>query len=147
FSTLVFLSACPGLAGAQTTLEVGKELKQKLAGGESHEYRVRLEAGQFARIWVDQESIQASVTILWGEKKLFEVTHASIGSRESAEVIAEVSGDHRVVVAATDPTAPAGTYTITLRDVETATERDREMAAGTLLHAQALTHWHDGSRE
>jgi CHAT domain-containing protein/tetratricopeptide (TPR) repeat protein len=147
FSKLVFLTACAGLVRAQAPLEAGKPVQRQLNGGESHEYRFRLEAGQFARIWVEQESIQASVTILWGEKKVFEAGDASIGSRETAEIIADGSGEHRVVVAGTDPTAPAGTYSITLHDVETATDRHRELLAGTQLYAQALSYWHKGSRE
>src|SRR5262245_31522956 len=47
-----------------TVLEPGKGLQGSLAGGQSHEYRFQLGAGEYARVVVEQHSIDLAVACL-----------------------------------------------------------------------------------
>src|SRR5689334_15272415 len=48
----------------QVTLEPGSNLPAVLADGQSHEYRLHLRAGAYARVVVEQHSVDISITCL-----------------------------------------------------------------------------------
>src|SRR5262245_48222402 len=55
-------------------LEPGKPIERELSGGQTHYYRVKVEAGQYLHLVVDQRGIDVVVTLSGPEgKKLLEV--------------------------------------------------------------------------
>src|SRR5690349_4434154 len=49
---------------AAQELEVGKTIEGRLAGGQSHEYHFTLTAGQYARVLVEQHTINVEVAVI-----------------------------------------------------------------------------------
>jgi CHAT domain-containing protein/tetratricopeptide (TPR) repeat protein len=126
--------------GAPTLLELGRVVEARIAGGESHEYRLSLGADQYAKVVVAQRTVPASVSVFDpGGKPALEAVAASPGSFVAAEWIASETGGYRVVIAV-QASAPPGEYSIELQNVEPATDRHRNLAAATraLLRGNVL---------
>ena len=158
FAIALFAAGClaPGLfgqingttAGAPTSLERGKTTEGELAEGQSHEYSFTLQAGQYARVLVDQRSINIAVTVFAPDgKELFAGDSYPIGESESAEIIGESSGVFRLRLQASEPAAPKGRYTISLKDIEPATERHQMRVAAAAEYARSMTSFMQGARE
>jgi len=129
-------------------LEPGKTVGRELAEGQSHEYSFASEAGQYARIVVDQRSINIAVTVLTPDgKELFSGDSYAIGESESAEVITDLSGNFRLRITPSESHAPNGLYAITLKDLEPATERLRMRVAATQEFARGIAAYMRGTRE
>src|SRR5262245_43005756 len=79
-----------------TLLEPGKTIERQFAGGESHEYRFALQAGQYARINLFQYSINVAVECVGPDgKQRFEADSHRIDDTEIAELIGDASGTYR----------------------------------------------------
>ena len=136
-----------GSRAQSTVLEVGATIERQLAGGQSDEYRFTLEAGQYARVVVEQRSIDVAVLVLGtADAELFATDTGGIWEAEDAEMIAPTSGSYRVRLTASDPHAPNGRYAITL-NVERATERHRMRIAAAREFADAARLQRYGTRE
>src|SRR5262249_3326205 len=105
-------------------LEQGKTHEGTVAGGQAHDYRFALAAGQYAKLLLDQRSINVAVECFGPDGKLrFSADSYLIGDTETVELVADDSGIYRLHVRAPDQHAPAGRYDITLSEIEGATER------------------------
>jgi len=122
----------------RTLLEQGKTIERQLAGGQSHEYQFPLNAGQYAKLLLDQRSINVAVACFGPDGKLrFEADSYLIGDTEIAELIGDVTGTYRFRVIAAESTAPLGRYDITLREIASATERHHSSIAAARAYAEA----------
>jgi CHAT domain-containing protein/tetratricopeptide (TPR) repeat protein len=129
-------------------LETGKAVEAELISDRPHEYRFRLESGQYARITVSQRSVQTVVAVLDpGRRRLFEVTNTSIGETAKAEVVASEAGTWAVVIAAADPGTLPGRYAVTVEETAIATGRHRARAAGSQAGARAVSAIKGDARE
>jgi tetratricopeptide (TPR) repeat protein len=138
----------PILLGAQTTLEIGKTIEARLGDGESHKYSFALESGQYARVLVDQRSINVAIKLFAPNgEEIFAADSETIGASESTELIAEVPGNYRLRLTTAEPHAPAGQYAITWKDVEPATERHRMRVAAAREFARGISSYAEGTRE
>jgi hypothetical protein len=119
----------PGLqaqTGEATMLEPGQVLERQLAGVQSHEYLTALETGQYAKLLLDQNSINVVVSCFGPDGILrFEADSSGIGDTEIAELIGDATGMYRFRVTAAEPMAPPGRYSIVLGEITSATERHR----------------------
>src|SRR5262249_1251991 len=103
-----------------TQLEVGKTIESQLAGGQSQEYRFTLTAGQYARISVEQHTINVEVAVVGPDgKEVFAGDVFGVGTPEAVELIADAAGVYRLRVSASERRAPIGRYDVSLREVET----------------------------
>jgi CHAT domain-containing protein/tetratricopeptide (TPR) repeat protein len=126
-----------GPAGEATLLQTGKTIERQLAGGQSHEYRFVLEARQYAKLLLDQRSVNVAVACFGPDGKLrFEADSHLVGDTEIAELIADVTGTYRFRVTAPESTAPLGRYDITLREIASATEQHRSRIAAARAYAE-----------
>ncbi len=147
-----FLAATLGGQPVATPLQTGKTIERQLSDGEWHEHRLALQAGQYARITVQQHTIGVALSIFApGGKEIFRADGGTIGDTKSAEFICDISGDYRVRLAPSEPHAPSGRYAITLQNVEPATEMHRERAAGSREYTSGMIAFRrgtvDGTRE
>jgi len=127
----------PQVVGATQQLELGKTIEGQLAGGQSHEYQFTLAAGQYARLSVDQPTINVAVAVIGpGGAQAFAGDSYGLGAAEPAELIADTTGTYLLRVTASEQKAPAGRYEVTLHEVEIATDRHKSRVAGTRLVAQ-----------
>jgi CHAT domain-containing protein/tetratricopeptide (TPR) repeat protein len=127
---------------------VGKIVETRFAGGQSHEYRIALKAGQYARVAVEQQSIDLAIAVFGPRgNKLFAAESYGIGYAETAELIAAGSGDYRLRLTASDRHAPDGRCAIILQNVEPATERHRIRISAAAEFARGMTLRKQGTRE
>jgi hypothetical protein len=84
-------------AGEPIVLELGKSIERQSGNGDSQEYRFALEAGQYAGVTVDQRGIDVAAACFGPDgKQRFATDSPVIGSSESAELVADASGDYRL---------------------------------------------------
>ena len=144
---LLLLSLFAGAHAAQNgkdtpTLEPGRPLTGKLAGGQSHSYAVVLKAGQFLLVVVEQRGIDIVVALFDpGGKKIVEVD--SPNGKEGPEplsFVAETPGTYRLEVRSLEDDAPAGSYEAKVRELRAATARDvgRVAAERAFREAESL---------
>jgi hypothetical protein len=67
---------------ANLALEAGKPVVDKRASGESREYEFALEAGQYARLLVEQRTVTVTVSIVGPEVTQWKVRRARRGNRK-----------------------------------------------------------------
>ena len=129
-------------------LETGSTIEREFAGGQSHEYRFRLEEGQYAKILLFQRSINVAVECVGPDgRQRFEADSQRIDDSEIAELIGDASGMYRLRVYAPDPHAPPGQYNIALTEVEPAAEHHKSRVAAARAYAQAWKLVKQTSRE
>jgi len=113
-------------------LTVGHPVAREMRGGEQHKYQVRLDAGQYARIVVDQKGIDVVLALLGTDgKSLLEVDNNLSGTRgmEVVSLVAEVSGVYLFNVRSLEKGASTGQYEVRIEDLRTATDADRTRVA------------------
>ncbi|MBI4904770.1 MAG: CHAT domain-containing protein [Acidobacteria bacterium] len=133
---------------AQTELHPGKPLERQIAPGQTHEFRFALKANEYARVIVEQHTVDVHISITGpGENQLLEMNNFLTGNEETAEVIGEASGEHRIRITARPLTASTGRYSVVVRDIRTAGDLERTRIAGCRAFAQAITLWQQGTRE
>src|SRR5262245_39301917 len=108
-------------------LEPGKAIKRELAGAGSHTYQIKLSAGEFLKVIIEQQGIDvvAQLSGPGGEQiAKFDEESRSQG-QESASLVAEAEGEYRLTVRPTQKNAPAGGYEIRIEELRAATDDDR----------------------
>lgn len=131
--TWLLLLSCASPAVAQEpasayTLTVGPPLAREMRGGEQHTYQVRLNAGQYARVVVEQKGIDVVLALLGADgKPLLEVDNNLSGTRgtEVVSLLAEVSDVYVFTVRSLEKGASAGRYDVRIEDLRTAADADR----------------------
>src|ERR1700752_5481960 len=111
------------------SLAVGQPVMRDMRGGDQHTYQVKLNAGQYARIALEQKGIDVVLALLGADgKPLLEVDNNLSGTRgtEVISLVAEVSGPYLLTVRPLEKDATAGRYEIRIEDLRTATETDRK---------------------
>jgi CHAT domain-containing protein/Tfp pilus assembly protein PilF len=141
-----------GVAPVQTAesvqLQPEKAIERQLAGSQSHEYQLSLQAGQYARVRAEQIDINLSIVCVGPDgKERFAVDTSPIGDPEDVQLIGDATGIYRLRVMASEPQAPEGRYEIALRDVGIATERHRERVAAARAFAQGMESKRQGTRQ
>jgi tetratricopeptide (TPR) repeat protein len=110
-------------------LEPGKPIKRELAGAGSHTYRIRLSAGQFLKVVVEQQGVDVVAQLSGpGGEQIAEFDRESRGQgRELAPFVAEAVGEYRLTVRPRQKNAPAGGYEIQIEELRVATDTDRAL--------------------
>jgi TolA-binding protein len=121
-------------------LELGQTIKRKLAGAQSHTYRIRLSAHQFMNVIVDQDCIDVTVQVIEpGGKRIFGFNSESdLRGRECVPLVAETAGDYRLIVRPFQKTAAAGGYQIRIDEVRAATENDQVQQEAHKMYEKAI---------
>src|SRR5712691_2336106 len=123
------------------TLVPGQPVEREIAGGQSHNYRIALQAGQFMRVVLEQKAIGVALVLAAPDgKQVLEVNLTPAGGLESLSAEAKVSGDYRLTVRAGGAAAIAGSYQVRLEVKAAATAQDRQRIAaeGWMLEANEL---------
>ena len=114
---------------AEDRLEVGVPVKRPIRAGESHSFVVRLKAGDFADLLVEQSGSDVAVTVLdpSGAKILTVDSPNSVYGPEPAALVADATGDFRILLGA--PDRGGGSYEVRLLALRAATDVDRRWVA------------------
>ena len=122
-------------------LRPNEAVKREMAGGEVHIFQVALTRGQYLRVVVEQQGIDAGVRILTPDNRsLIEMDSPSrLKGPESVSVVAEVAGDYKVEVNS-DKSSPSGSYEIKIESLREPTEADsnRVVAERALVEGHRL---------
>jgi tetratricopeptide (TPR) repeat protein len=134
--------------GEVRQIEPGKPIERELSGDQLHLYQIRMTAGQYLHIEVDQRG--SDVVVVFhppdgGKKVAVDNPYGAVGL-ETVMAIAESSGIYKIEVRAFENTVESGRYEIKLEELREATADDRHrIAAGSLfLEARQLS---DGTLE
>ncbi len=122
-------------------LEMDAPIERKLAGGESHSYHLRLGAGQFTLVVIEQRGLDAVVTVLGpNHETINEVDRESNSGLERVLIFAEIAGTYRLDVRSLNRGAAAGRYAIWIEERQTATpqEKSRVAAENLFAHGEQL---------
>jgi tetratricopeptide (TPR) repeat protein len=112
-------------------------VEQQLAGKEYQEFQIALRKGDYAKLVVEQRSIRVKQACFGPDGKLlFEDETFAIGEPQNSELIANASGNYRIRVTASEPTAASGRYAIRLEPVEPATPRHQSRVAAARAYAR-----------
>jgi len=122
-----------------TLLDSTKPVEREMKGGETHVYQVRLTAGQFVNISVEQRGIDVAVDLIDPKEQQINTQDSPNGryGPESVVSIAEGAGNYRLVVRAPINTAPAGRYRISVIALREATDKDKAHVAAENAFAEA----------
>ena len=131
----------PALAPA---LEPERPVARDLKAGESHTYKVALNADQLMIAVVEQRGVDVTMTLVAPDGvKQAEVNDArGTSAVETLTVIAPTAGDYQLEVRTSDKNADGGRYVITIVDVRAPTAGER-----TLEEARRLTEASRGLRQ
>jgi hypothetical protein len=120
-------------------LVVGRVVRTEIAGGERHNYRVRLEAGEYAHVVVEQNGIDLVVSSFKPDgAKLIEYNSpgGAMGA-EAISVVAEVAGDYRFELRPSDSLASRRSYELRLEGLRQPTPADRNQFEAEVAYAAA----------
>ena len=138
--TLLLSLAPTGRPGHQIpSLEAGKTIERAIAGGESHTYQIKLTAGQFAHVVVEQKGIDLTAVLVGPDgKQLVAIDLTNIiGTRKPLLYQAPAAGNYQMVIRANGVATLSGAYQVRLELKDTATEQDQKRLAGEQLLIEA----------
>ena len=110
-------------------LEPGSSIVGELKGDDSHSYQIKLVAGQYLRVLVEQRGINLVVALVGPDsKELVEAdTEKSKQGFELLTVITEISGNYRIEVSPAEKNSATGSYEIKIVELRTPTTEDRAL--------------------
>jgi CHAT domain-containing protein/Tfp pilus assembly protein PilF len=112
----------------ENKLEQGRPIARELAGNQTHTYQIRVAAGQFLHVVVEQLGIDAVVTLYDANGKKVAEIDSPNGTQgpEPLILIAQVSGDYRLEIHSLEQKAAQGRYEARIEALRGATEADRK---------------------
>lgn len=124
--------------GQPVRLEAGLPVERQLGEGATHQYLLRLEPGQYARVAAEQKGGDVVLGLLAPDgAPLLKVDNPTGASGfERVSEVAESGGEYRLAVSLSKGAVP-GAYAIRLEDLRPATDRDRRLVAAERVFAQA----------
>lgn len=141
-------SAAPEHPAPLLSLRPGLVAEAALAGGEQQVYRLDVPSGWFAELAVEQQGIDAAVSLEDPAGRLLTEIDSPNGAN-GPEPLLLLGGTQpvRLIIAATDPRAPSGRYAIRVAALRQATERDRARVAAerTFEQGERLRRQGDGA--
>src|SRR5262249_29485725 len=131
-----------GPSRTAVTLETGKAIERAMAGGEAHDYKVPLKAGQFLHLVVDQRGIDVVVRVLGPDGKRLAEVDSPNGDRgpETVQVVAAASGDYRLEIRPLEKAANRGRYQVKIEELLAADQYAERLAAAK-AQADAVNKW------
>src|SRR5262249_12301419 len=125
--------------GQDAKLPLGRAIEREIAGGGQHGYQLRLRAGQFMSLVVEQKGIDVAVALVAPDgKQLAETNLTGALGRESLSYKPDAGGDYRIVIrAVAADTLVKGAYEARLVVKATATAQDNQRIGAERLLAEA----------
>ncbi|HKX30981.1 MAG TPA: tetratricopeptide repeat protein, partial [Blastocatellia bacterium] len=122
-------------------LEPGRPVNRELADGQRHSYGIRLGAGQFLKVVVEQQAIDVIVQVLGPDgRQILEVdTENGLREQEAVPLAAESAGEYRLILRPAQQGAAAGRYEIRIVELRAATARDLSLHEAQQLNQEAET--------
>lgn len=130
FSGAIRANEPTGNVGVQgddlTPLDPGKPIERELLGGQAHSYRLRLAAGEYLHVVVEQRGVNVAVALIAPDgKQIIEVDGSNDPKGlEDLLFVADVAGAYQLKVRAVEKEKAAGRYEIKVKEQRPATAED-----------------------
>ncbi len=110
-----------------TPLERGRAIERELRGGETHRYELKLEAGQFVDVAIEQLGINVRAILLRSDGANIVEADSHRGARgiELACAIADIAGRYELKIRSMRELAVPGKYRLMVTALRPATAQDR----------------------
>jgi CHAT domain-containing protein/Tfp pilus assembly protein PilF len=121
------------------SLEPAKVIRRELEGGRQHTYQIRLSADQYLRAVVEQQGIDVIVQVSrpdGGQVMKFD-SDGRLRGHETVPVVAESTGDYRLIVRPAQKGVAAGGYEIRIVELRAAREQDRALHEARKLNDES----------
>jgi CHAT domain-containing protein/Tfp pilus assembly protein PilF len=121
---------CAAASGQEAVpLLPGSPVERELSGGQAHVYLLRLEAGQFLDLVVDQHGIDVEVLLTGPDGKLLEQVDSPNGDKgpEPLKLLTEQAGVYRLEIRALNKDARPGRYEAKINELRTEQTSDRDV--------------------
>ncbi len=130
-------------------LEVARPIEREMAGGQAHYYKVRVEAGQYLRLVVDQRGVDLVVTLFDSERKKILEVDSPNGPRgpEPVSIISDRSDVFLLEVRTLEKDVIAGRYEVIITDLRTHTPQDRTRLVAERIFDEAVQLENSGQPE
>jgi CHAT domain-containing protein len=117
------------LQGEIGTLEPKMPVERELTGGQTHTYRLPLNAGQYLYVTVEQKGIDVAMALFGPDgAKVTEIILPDIlQGRKIIHTVTEQAGDYRLEVRSKNKAAAAGKYEVQIYTLREATPHDRTL--------------------
>src|SRR5262245_8762592 len=104
-------------------------IEREISSGQSHAYRIALDAGKYLRVHVEQRGIDVTVALFTPDGKIVAESRSERGNfgPETVSMIAEKPVEARLEIRAPDWEAPSGRYEAQISELRMATEQDRKL--------------------
>ena len=131
------------------TLEPGSAFERAMAGGEVHAYQLRLDAGQFAHVLIDQRGIDVAVKVFGPDGGQVAEVDGPSGMRgpEAVYLLPAAAGLYRMELRALVEKAAPGSYEVRLMEMRPATARERNLVAAQRAYAEGDRARSQGTKE
>jgi CHAT domain-containing protein/lipopolysaccharide biosynthesis regulator YciM len=132
-----------------STLEVGKPIEREIGGGQTHSYRIRLDAGQILKAVVEQKGVDVAVALVGPDGATVLEVDSPYGAEgpEPVFVVVGAAGEYRLDVKLLDPADKGGRYEARIDEIRAATEKDRQLVEAAKLYGQAVPMSDEGKRK
>ena len=129
----------PQSGDAATALKLGQPVERELAGGEVHAYHLPLDAGQYARVGVEQRGVDVVVSLFGPDGRNLSEVDSPNGTQgpEVISFVAAASGVHRLEVRSLEKKAPAGRYEVKIEELRAGTPEDASRIAAQQAQTEA----------
>lgn len=126
----------------------GEIVKQKIGRGEVHTFRIALMAGQYARVVVEQQSVDLTLRVSGSDGVgIIEIDSPNgLLGPESASVMAQMTGDYTLEIKA-DKTSPDGSYELKIETLREPTQTDIKRMAAERLFAEGQKQRYLGTKQ
>jgi len=136
----IFLSLSFEVSGqsAIDALKPGTSIERDLKRGETHSYRIKLDAGQYLHAVVNQDGVAVAVKIYGAEGRQLAEGSGHIRGERRIFFVSQVAGEYRLQVNAAAENADApGRYEMKIAELRPATDEDRSRYSAQELFAEA----------
>jgi CHAT domain-containing protein len=137
---LLLTAATPIYSQTPTPLELGKTIEQDIKQGEKQTYNLSLPAGMYGFVEVHQKTVMIAVTVFGPDGKQLRYVDlaGAIGLTEEISLVAPTATSFSLVVQGPLKFDYRGSYSITLKEIRTATDQDKARVEAETLTENAL---------
>jgi CHAT domain-containing protein/tetratricopeptide (TPR) repeat protein len=127
----MFAVISPALSQEPPLLVLNRPVEREIRGGETQSFTVPIDAGQTARVEIEQNGVDVSLAAVKpsGERFIETESPSGLQGTDLILVTAAESGLYRIEVSPADPRAAAGKYTIRLAEIRPSVAGDFEINA------------------
>lgn len=132
----------PPVPSGPPRLEKGAVQEREIRGGDSHEYRISVQAGDYARISIEQEKMDVTARLAGPSGQTVLEVDGPGGDKapELLSWIADHGGEYLLAVAPRDPGAPPALYRVELEELRPSAAGDAQRVLAERADSEA-EHW------